>query len=99
MTYLIKGWCPKYIKNLYNSTPKKTNNLIKKWAQGMNRHFSKESIQMANSYMKRCSTSLIFGEIQIKTTTRYPLTSVRMAKINNTRNNRSWQGRGERETF
>jgi hypothetical protein len=64
------------------------NDPMRKWANELNRTFSKEEVQMAKIHMKKCSASLAIKEMQIKTMLRFHLTPVRIAIIKNTTNNK-----------
>jgi len=75
------------------------NNPVNKWGLELKKTFSAEEYRIAEKHLKKCSTSLVIREMQIKTTLRIHLTPVRMSKIKKSGDNRCWRGCGERGTL
>ena len=84
-----KGLVSKIYKHLRPITA--SNSPLKKWAGNLNRHFSKDDIHVANRHMKRCSTSVVIREMQIRSTMRYHLSPVRKAIIKKSTNTKYWR--------
>jgi hypothetical protein len=75
-------------RELKKLSPQRINTLKQKWAHELNREFSKEEVQIASKYMKKCSNSLFRKGMEIKTTLRFHLTPVRMAIIKDNHKNK-----------
>ena len=87
---LYMGLISNIYKELKKVESRKLNNPIKKWGSELNMEFSPKEYQMSEKHLKKCSTSLIIREMQIKTTLRFHLTPVIMAKIKNSCDSRCW---------
>ncbi|KAL6031193.1 hypothetical protein STEG23_024783, partial [Scotinomys teguina] len=80
-----RGLISRIYKELKKHDIKTPDSPIEKWAIELNREFMAEEYRMAKRHLRKCSTSLLIRKMQIKTTLRYHLTPVRMAKIKNMR--------------
>ena len=91
-----RGLISKIYKELKKLDTKRSHNSIKKWSTDLNRELSTEESKMAERHLRKCSTSLVIREMQIKTTLRFHFKPVRMAKIKNTDDNLCWRSCGEK---
>jgi hypothetical protein len=100
-TYLKwdRGLISNIYKELKSMDSRKSNNPLKRWGSDLNKEFSPEEYRMAKKHQKKFSTSLVIREMQIKTTLRFHLTPVRMAKTKNSGDSRCLRGCGERGTL
>jgi hypothetical protein len=94
MQYIHRSNIYKELKKLDSREP---NNPIKKWGTELNREFSTEETQIAEKNIRKCSTSLVIREMQIKTTLRFHLTPFRVTKMKNSGDSTCWSGCGKRE--
>ena len=85
-----RGLISNICRELKKVEPREPNNPIIKWGTELNKDFSHEELQQAEKQLKKCSTSLIIREMQIKTTLRFYLTPIRMVKIKISGDNRCW---------
>ena len=91
-----QGLIAKIYKQLIQLNTRKTNNSIKKWEKDLNRHFSREDIQMTNKHMKRFSTSLIYERNANQNCNEISPHTVRMTVTKKSTNNKCWRSCGEK---
>ena len=91
-THLTKGWYPEFTKNSNRSTGKKQTSPFKSGQRIWTDTFQKKTYMRPINIWKKCSSSLVIREMQIKTTLRYHLMPVKMMIIKKSVDNRCWRG-------